>query len=257
MPGRLPAWNKRQLRLVCTQIQSELPVELVTRILAYLLEDRFAISSLSPKCNRTIQRLEDNLTLQTITDPHNWASFIGDQPFLKRKAFKLIKVLGKRLLEQWNVDERDRKRPERMQKPDECALPWINALNLEATPLQMMQAAKCNSTVLKEYGDEMRKIKQAQKERGAAEGYLMHLKLLPPSASLSYELAVQKKRVIDLQRGCIKLQRAVLNKKPIALTNLVRRHDKSQEARAKQNMMRGLLMARVREHNHLAEFFFE
>ena len=45
----------------------------------------------------------------------------------------------------------------------------------------------------------------------------MHLKLLPPSASLSYELAVQKKRVIDLQRGCIKLQRAVLNKKPIAL----------------------------------------
>ena len=122
-------------------------MELVTRILAYLLEDRFAISSLSPKCNRTIQRLEDNHT----SDNHRPTQLgvIHRRPaFLKRKAFKLIKVLGKRLLEQWNVDERDRKRPERMQKPDECALPWINASSLEATPLQMMQAAKCNSNRL-------------------------------------------------------------------------------------------------------------
>lgn len=261
MPGRLPAWDTRQLRLVCTQIQSELPVELWKKILAHLLEDRFTISSLSPKCNRTLQRLHNNLTRRAITDPHNWVQFIGDQRFLKRKAFKLINVLGERLLQQWNVNERDRKRPERMQKPDECALPWINALNLEATPLQIMEAAKSKfvGTVLKDYGDQMRKLKQAQKARGAAEGYLMALKLLPLNDSLAKEMEAQQKRVVDLGRECIKQQRAILYNpmRPAALAHYFARKDRDHEARLKQNMMRGLLMARVRAHNHLADFFFE
>lgn len=252
-------WNQRQLRLLCTQIQYELPVELVRKILAHLLEDRFEILSLPPRSNRTLQELQNNLTRRAITNSPDSATFLHDQQILKRQAFKVIRRLSRRLLEQWVVLEDDRRRPERMQQPDECALPWIKALNLETTSWQLLRATKTQflSTVLKNYGDEMRKLKQAHKERGAAEGYLMALKSLPPNESLPNVLAAQQERVNHLGKECIKLQRAMLKNRSTALIHYFARNDRCEEAVVKQTLMRGQLMARVREHNHLAKYFFE
>ena len=270
-------WTQEQYRLVYTTIPHVLPYEIAAKhIWFHVLNNQWAL--LPEWCNTVLSGLRDNRA--------NPIQHVIGRRTVMQQAFGVIRILAKRCLEQCKVTTCDRSRPRPLHRchvvawsesstnveflqpfvrhneiPDNCAFRWFNALNLETTKEQITFAFKSRitGTVLKQYGLDIRTLKEKQAEWGAEQGSLMALReVLPPNSvgTTLTEYAMQR-RITHLYRECIKLQRGLLSKRAVPLTNYFRMDDKHQERLRKGCIKLALLMAKVREHNFLARVFFE